>query len=56
MRADLSSQFASASAFAVEVSFEFHAAHYSDSLELSNSDSHIDISSVLLWNARHEDK
>jgi hypothetical protein len=43
-----SGQCASASAFAIEVSFEVHAAHYSDSLKESNSEAHIAFISVLL--------
>lgn len=48
VRPDCPSQCASASAFKREVSFQVHAAQYSDSLAYVNSDSHIDAISVLL--------
>lgn len=48
VRPNCPSQCASASAFKREVSFQVHAAQYSDSLSYVNSDSHIDAISVLL--------
>lgn len=48
MSTNCASQCAGSSAFEREVSFQVHAGDYSDSLQESNSESHVLISSVLL--------